>query len=625
MIYKEKYHHLVTQKKESLRSTSNPKISSDNLGLKNDRLSAYNSIKRKSVIVYSQNPRSPVKLTPISNALSNVSNTSSTPSSLNFPKLPNPSQRFLNPSITKVLKKYQFLLLPKFTGPGTQQISIKKASKNKQWLLKTRSFLTKEISSIINSSNGISVSAQISTYKYYLGKGNNSKLIKKIMSTRWWWTCVQEDQLPNVNMVWSQSIDNEYISTIPVIYYKPKLIDSVSRSVQSFVTYQTETLSNVYVDLSSLKYDLITSSSAFISYTDLKPQNPSFFRTHNKLQYHFYLSDKKYLYNIMKKYYGLMGQNVFDYLPITFYVKNIDSDDFKLFLTDYQMGVVNNTQNAWILKPGENSNRGNGIVITDNIKEIRDYIESNSSFHTIVVQKYIENPFLINKRKFDIRLYVLITSVNGVLQCYFYNEGYLRTASKEFSLKTLDNKYIHLTNDAIQQHCDEYGKFENGNKLSYSDFQRYLDSHNLNINFCGDVLPRIKTVVKDTINASFSKLDSKRGFHTFEILGYDFLLDSNLKPWLLEVNTNPCLELSSSILSRLIPAMLENVLKIAIDPVFPEPLNAPKKISGSLPYDILNENKFELIFHEEHDGKRVMDYLNNQNKLDIFLSDLDLK
>ena len=38
------------------------------------------------------------------------------------------------------------------------------------------------------------------------------------------------------------------------------------------------------------------------------------------------------------------------------------------------------------------------------------------------------------------------------------------------------NKYIHLTNDAIQKNSDDYGKFESGNKLSYAEFQRYLDS-----------------------------------------------------------------------------------------------------------------------------------------------------
>ena len=46
------------------------------------------------------------------------------------------------------------------------------------------------------------------------------------------------------------------------------------------------------------------------------------------------------------------------------------------------------------------------------------------------------------------------------------------------------------------------------------------------------------------------------------------MIDENFKPWLLEVNTNPCLELSAPHLARIIPSMLENAFRIALDPVF---------------------------------------------------------
>ncbi len=56
---------------------------------------------------------------------------------------------------------------------------------------------------------------------------------------------------------------------------------------------------------------------------------------------------------------------------------------------------------------------------------------------------------LFNKRKFDIRCYMLLTSVNINLKGYWYKEGYVRTSSKEYTIKNLDNKLVHLTNDAI--------------------------------------------------------------------------------------------------------------------------------------------------------------------------------
>jgi len=63
-----------------------------------------------------------------------------------------------------------------------------------------------------------------------------------------------------------------------------------------------------------------------------------------------------------------------------------------------------------------------------------------------------------------------MTSVNGIVKGYFYEEGYLRTSSSEFSLYDLSDLFVHLTNDAIQKKNEDYGKFENGNKISYDNF-----------------------------------------------------------------------------------------------------------------------------------------------------------
>jgi hypothetical protein len=59
---------------------------------------------------------------------------------------------------------------------------------------------------------------------------------------------------------------------------------------------------------------------------------------------------------------------------------------------------------------------------------------------------------------------------------------------------------------------------------------------------------------------------------SFELFG----LDSHFRPWLLEVNTNPCLELSSPLLQTLIPGVVENVLRLAVDPLIP-PTMLPSK------------------------------------------------
>ncbi len=69
------------------------------------------------------------------------------------------------------------------------------------------------------------------------------------------------------------------------------------------------------------------------------------------------------------------------------------------------------------------------------------------------------NIFLYQKRKFDIRTYLLMLSIGGVTKFFWYNEGYIRTSSEVFDVKNLTDSFIHLTNDAVQIKNDSYGKF----------------------------------------------------------------------------------------------------------------------------------------------------------------------
>lgn len=136
--------------------------------------------------------------------------------------------------------------------------------------------------------------------------------------------------------------------------------------------------------------------------------------------------------------------------PVTFHIiESIQDPQFANLASLF----VDFPDSVWIIKPGENTNRGVGIQVAQGLKEVEAKVKEASAAlgedRTVIVQKYIEKPLLVYKRKFDIRVFGLMTCVEGVLRGYFYEEGYLRTSSKEFSLKTLGNKYIHLTNDAI--------------------------------------------------------------------------------------------------------------------------------------------------------------------------------
>jgi tubulin monoglycylase TTLL3/8 len=88
--------------------------------------------------------------------------------------------------------------------------------------------------------------------------------------------------------------------------------------------------------------------------------------------------------------------------------------------------------------------------------------------------------------------------------------------------------------------------------------------------------------------------------NSFEIFGYDFMLDEAFKLYLIECNTNPSIELGAPLLGKLLPQMLDNAFRIAIDPLF-MPAKGFTAKKGSVGADACPENKFELIFDENID------------------------
>jgi hypothetical protein len=74
-------------------------------------------------------------------------------------------------------------------------------------------------------------------------------------------------------------------------------------------------------------------------------------------------------------------------------------------------------------------------------------------FSIMICCRYIDNPLLIGGKKFDLRLYVLVTSFRP-LKCYLFKLGFCRfcTVKYDTSIQELDNMYIHLTNVSIQKH-----------------------------------------------------------------------------------------------------------------------------------------------------------------------------
>ena len=206
------------------------------------------------------------------------------------------------------------------------------------------------------------------------------------------------------------------------------------------------------------------------------------------------------------------------------------------------------------------------------------FLRARALRESFIVQKYIENPLLIEKRKFDLRMYVLV--ISEPRKVFLYPEGYVRTCSMQYKSDDISDQRIHLTNDAVQKDAKEYGAFEDCNKLSFEQFEKALQSK---LDFKRDVYPQIKQCVSELFSAASKRmLNPKENLPgTFELMGLDFMLDDESHVQLIEVNTSPALFRKGAHLKELLPQVMEEVLQKALDPWFPPPQHAsyPDKLN----------------------------------------------
>ena len=159
--------------------------------------------------------------------------------------------------------------------------------------------------------------------------------------------------------------------------------------------------------------------------------------------------------------------------------------------------------------------------------------------------EYIDTPFLINGIKFDIRLYVLITSIDS-LKIYIFEDGIVNFATVKYTndAQHTNNRLMHLTSYSINKinpdfkaNCPQDGY--NGHKWSLATLWQYLrEVEGVDIRTLWEQTKDIcvKTIMcghKHIQREFTSKVESD--YNCYKLLGFDILYDCNLKPWLLEV------------------------------------------------------------------------------------------
>jgi len=161
----------------------------------------------------------------------------------------------------------------------------------------------------------------------------------------------------------------------------------------------------------------------------------------------------------------------------------------------------------------------------------------------------------------------------------------LRTSSAEYSVENSD-AYTHLTNNCLQiKNKDTYGKHEEGNALSFSQFQAFLNEtypeHNLDVDEHFKL--RMKDLAIDCYLSAKTTLNPSKRRNGFELFGFDFMIDEDFRVWLIEVNTNPYIGIHNKSMKHLPGEMLDNLFKIVVDPIF-DGHSHPEEIGWTLLY-----------------------------------------
>jgi tubulin polyglutamylase TTLL5 len=193
----------------------------------------------------------------------------------------------------------------------------------------------------------------------------------------------------------------------------------------------------------------------------------------------------------------------------------------------------------WIRKP-VGSARGIGVELVEDLDEL----ETGDGY---LVQEYLARPHLLDGHKYTLRLYVLLTSVDPLL-VYLFEEGFCKRASRPFSIagEHLGDRFRHLTNPDVLRDDPEVPT--SSLNMTLGQFRQRLQSDGIDDEA---LWRRLHRLIWATINAAREPMAAwiapvrRQSRKSFELFGFDVLIDSDCDPWLIECNLSPSLQVEA--------------------------------------------------------------------------------
>ena len=254
---------------------------------------------------------------------------------------------------------------------------------------------------------------------------------------------------------------------------------------------------------------------------------------------------------------GRDGQHErFDFVPVT----HLLPADYSLFVEEFRRCP----RATWIMKPA-NAAQGRGIFLVTKLAQLRKWSAgrwaATKASESYVISRYVDRPHLVGGRKYDLRLYVLVTSYRP-LRVYKHREGFARFCTSKYdpSPANLGNPFVHLTNVAVQKRGADYNQ-HHGGKWNLRHCRLHVEATRGRA-AAARLFADMDRLIVDSLRAVQARIINDR--HCFECYGYDIIIDAQLKPWLVEVNASPSLTTTTPSDRVMKMALIRDVFEIVL-------------------------------------------------------------
>ncbi|KAL4436302.1 hypothetical protein ABPG74_015893 [Tetrahymena malaccensis] len=464
---------------------------------------------------------------------------------------------------------------------------------------------------------------------------NNDNLYDLALSARWWWNVQsKQDKLQNLyaNLYCSQELSLDYFSYLtPLKLFQKQNLQQeefddsyLISNVSSLVSYKTNQFkSNDQKNHKAEEFKILNifkkdqQNNIIPQQQQIDVNSQKWFHINNKKTITLY-NHLQPFQDIERQYVEFQAQNQDKLcIPTSFiFTKENFKQQSQSFYSEFDKldGSINQVYldqnhqkelsqnfitNTWIVKifDSKSDSYDHKIIYKkEDIEQLKIYFsQPKKKLQKIIVQKYIEQPLLLQKRKFTIKCFVLITSYNNHLNAYWYEDGFISTCAKNYQILDLDDVASHNTNDQKQFKTQNYGVFEKFNKMSLSE---YKDAHFQikNCTFDSTILKQMKKLATEFIQFKSQDILNDRLQFCYQVISLNFIVDKFLKVWLLSVDTKQRQDTNQNqFLYQFYNELIDQTFRYAVDPIFPPPYYA-KSQYDQIPKNLTQSNKFSHFY-----------------------------